>query len=226
MGENEQGGMLRVVTVIGLIAMIAAVVIFAITGLKGNMKSNTNTAVGSVSRITLPHKVDNPNVTFMPYPNGVANNGYWGDHLHLFPVVGDIPPNNWREVRMVVKSDKPFWTMGDISANSIENVGKTNDNDKAAAREMTIYEDGKKIYHDVGNAALVAKRYYKANQEYTLVFKYFNDKPYTFNEGNGVPRNQNWYSGLFTGSTDNGKYNFQILNFEAATYDDEYYVAD
>lgn len=36
MGENEQGGMLRVVTVVGLIAIIATVVIFAITGLKSH----------------------------------------------------------------------------------------------------------------------------------------------------------------------------------------------
>lgn len=226
MGENEQGGMLRTVVVVGLVALIAAVVIFAITGLKGNMQSNTDRGVGNVSRITLPYNVDNPNVTFMPYPNGVANNVYWGDHLHLFPIVGNIPPNNWREVHMVVKSDRPFWTLCDISTNSIGNVGETNDNDKLAAREMTIYEDGKKIYHDVGNAALVTKRYYKANQEYTLVFKYFNDKSYTFNEGKDVPRNINWYSGLFTGSTDNGKYNFQILSFEAATYDDKYNVSD
>ncbi len=36
MGENEQGGMLRTVVVIGLVALIAAVVIFAVTGLKSN----------------------------------------------------------------------------------------------------------------------------------------------------------------------------------------------
>ena len=45
MGENEQGGMLRTVTVIGLIAIIAAVVIFAVMGLNGNMKSSLKTSV-------------------------------------------------------------------------------------------------------------------------------------------------------------------------------------
>lgn len=40
MGENEQGGMLRTVVVVGLVALIAAVVIFVVTGLK-NTTSNT-----------------------------------------------------------------------------------------------------------------------------------------------------------------------------------------
>lgn len=44
MGENEQGGMLRTVVVIGLVALIAAVVIGVVVGLKNNMvKSQTNT---------------------------------------------------------------------------------------------------------------------------------------------------------------------------------------
>lgn len=49
MGENEQGGMLRTVVVVGIVAIIAAVVIFAVTGLKNNMTKNTNVAVGTAS---------------------------------------------------------------------------------------------------------------------------------------------------------------------------------
>ena len=45
MGENEQGGMLRTVVAIGIIAMIAAFVIFAVIGLNGNMKSSLKTSV-------------------------------------------------------------------------------------------------------------------------------------------------------------------------------------
>lgn len=41
MGENEQGGMLRTVTVIGLIAIIAMVVIMAVVGMKGSLRTNT-----------------------------------------------------------------------------------------------------------------------------------------------------------------------------------------
>ena len=50
MGENEQGGMLRVVVVIGLIAIIAAVVIFAVTGLKGTSTAQREAAVSNVTR--------------------------------------------------------------------------------------------------------------------------------------------------------------------------------
>lgn len=50
MGENEQGGMLRTVVVVGLVALIAAVVIFGITGLKASMNKNSDTAVHKVER--------------------------------------------------------------------------------------------------------------------------------------------------------------------------------
>lgn len=41
MGENEQGGMLRVVVVLGLIAIIAAVVIFGVISMKAPMRNST-----------------------------------------------------------------------------------------------------------------------------------------------------------------------------------------
>ena len=45
MGENEQGGMLRTVVVIGLVALIAAVITMGVVGLKASMNKNTATAV-------------------------------------------------------------------------------------------------------------------------------------------------------------------------------------
>lgn len=45
MGENEQGGMLRVVVVLGLIAIVATVVIFAVTGLKNTSKTSIKDTV-------------------------------------------------------------------------------------------------------------------------------------------------------------------------------------
>lgn len=41
MGENEQGGMLRTVVVIGLIAIIAIVMIVGVVGLKSSLRTNT-----------------------------------------------------------------------------------------------------------------------------------------------------------------------------------------
>ena len=56
MGENEQGGMLRVVVVVGLVALIAAVVIFAVIKLKGTMTSTTDSASAGVSKAITDNK--------------------------------------------------------------------------------------------------------------------------------------------------------------------------
>lgn len=49
MGENEQGGMLRVVVVVGLVALIAAVVTALVITLKNKMKSTATGASNDVS---------------------------------------------------------------------------------------------------------------------------------------------------------------------------------
>ena len=54
MGENEQGGMLRVVVVVGLVAIIAATVIFAVTGLKNTLFAQQNNAVAKTELIASP----------------------------------------------------------------------------------------------------------------------------------------------------------------------------
>lgn len=56
MGENEQGGMLRIVVVVGLIAIIAAVVIFAVTGLKNNATAQREDTVHKVERAQMTGK--------------------------------------------------------------------------------------------------------------------------------------------------------------------------
>ena len=50
MGENEQGGMLRTVVVVGLVAMIALIVTSAVVGLKGSMLSGTRNATDSIQK--------------------------------------------------------------------------------------------------------------------------------------------------------------------------------
>lgn len=45
MGENEQGGMLRNVVILGLISLIAAVAVALVVGLKGNMKNTAQDAM-------------------------------------------------------------------------------------------------------------------------------------------------------------------------------------
>lgn len=53
MGENEQGGMLRTVIVVGLVALIAVVVTMGVVGMKASMTKNSNTAVHNVERAQL-----------------------------------------------------------------------------------------------------------------------------------------------------------------------------
>lgn len=50
MGENEQGGMLRTVIVVGLVALIAAVITMGVVGLKASMTKNTDRAVDVVAK--------------------------------------------------------------------------------------------------------------------------------------------------------------------------------
>lgn len=49
MAENEQGGMLRVVIVVGLVALIAIVVFAAVKTLLGKMKKTTDDTNTSVN---------------------------------------------------------------------------------------------------------------------------------------------------------------------------------
>lgn len=48
MGEKEQGGMLRNVVVVGLVAIIAIVMIFAVTGLKDSASDARNSGVTAI----------------------------------------------------------------------------------------------------------------------------------------------------------------------------------
>lgn len=50
MGENEQGGMLRTVVVVGIVAMVALIVTLGVVGLKNNMTKNTDRAVSAVAK--------------------------------------------------------------------------------------------------------------------------------------------------------------------------------
>lgn len=45
MGENEQGGMLRTVVVVGLVALIAAVITMGVVGMKASMLKNTDNGI-------------------------------------------------------------------------------------------------------------------------------------------------------------------------------------
>lgn len=62
MGENEQGGMLRVVVVVGLVALIAAVVTALVITLKNKMKATSTEATDDVSKAVDDAKKDSVSV--------------------------------------------------------------------------------------------------------------------------------------------------------------------
>ena len=58
MGENEQGGMLRTVVVVGLVALIAAVITMGVVGMKASMINNINEATPASMRMSLMTRSD------------------------------------------------------------------------------------------------------------------------------------------------------------------------
>ena len=58
MGENEQGGMLRTVVVVGIIAMVALIVTLGVVGLKSKMQSTQTTALQTVSKGVTQKDID------------------------------------------------------------------------------------------------------------------------------------------------------------------------
>lgn len=227
MGENEQGGMLRTVVVVGLVAMVALIITLGVVGLKNNMTKNTDTAVGTVVKTQLPYELANPNISYEEYTPG-ANS--WGDNVFLFPEVGDIPTNNWRDVKMVASSNKQLTISIDISDEFKTDKFVGNDNDDVTKRSIDIYlaEDGSLIKHMSG-AALATSSNVKftmaANTKYIFRVKYFNNSGKTFVESTEAFAGgyRGWqFTNVYT-SSDNGEaYKFDVESFEATTYDAKY----
>ena len=219
MGENEQGGMLRVVVVIGLIALIASVVIGSIVVTKANMMKNTDRAVGVVAKTTKPYGDFNPNVTYDNYtPNPSAGSGY-GDHEWYVPVVGDIPDNNWREYVITLTPNKDVWI--DFDVNNNPKVPIRNDHDDISKRTLMIYQDNKLLSTKMG-ASLIDRNNLKANTKYVLVVKFFNNSGMTLVDQKYSAALWANLSALHSGTADGSAYNLNIELVEAATYDDNY----
>jgi len=227
MGENEQGGMLRTVIVIGIIAMVALIITLGVVGLKNNMSKNTDSAVGTVVKTQLPYELANPNISYQEY-TPAANS--WGDNVFLFPVVGDIPTNNWRDVKMVASTNKQLTIAIDINNEFKTDKYVGNDNDDVTKRSIDIYlaEDGSLIKHMSG-AALATSSNVKftmaANTEYIFRIKYFNNSGKTFIESSDARLGgyRGWqFTNIYTSSTNGEAYKFNVESLEAATYDDKY----
>lgn len=227
MGENEQGGMLRTVVVIGLIAIIAIVITVGVVGLKSNMLKNTDSAVGAVVTTKLPYEVKNPNISYEKYTPGTSS---WGDHGFMVPAVGDIPTGNWRDVKMVASSEKKITVVFDINNEFKSDKYVGNDNDDVPKRSVDVYSaaDGSLIKHMPDTGMIMSSSSVRftmeANTKYIFRIKYFNNSDKTFIEmGQAVPGGDDGrFTHLNTSSTNGEAYKFNVESFEAATYEDKY----
>lgn len=227
MGENEQGGMLRTVVVVGIVAMVALIVTLGVVGLKNNMTKNTDRAVGAVVTTKLPYELKNPNISYQKYTPGTNS---WGDNGFSFPVVGDIPTGSWRDVKMVASSEKQITIAFDINNAFKSDKYVGNDNDDVSKRSIDVYSaaDGSLIKHMAGAGMATssnAKFIMNANTKYIFRIKYFNNSGKTFVESsNALPDGYRGmqFTSVFTSSTNGEAYKFNVESFEAATYEDKY----
>lgn len=219
MGENEQGGMLRTVVVIGLVALIAAVVIFAITGLKGNMRKNTDSAVGTIVTTKKPYSVVNPDVSYENYVPNPSNFSGYGDHPWYLPIIGDVPTGSWREVGITLRPSKNIWVDFDVNTNK-KDVELVRDYDDVSKRDLKIYKDGNLVAHSTGND-LKNRINLSADTTYDMVIKYYNNSGFTFVDQHYKYEWANLCA-LHSGTSDGSGYNLNVTSVEAATYEDKY----
>lgn len=208
MGENEQGGMLRVVAVLGLIAIIEAVVIFAVTGLKGNMHKNSDTAIYNVQKAGKPYQfnANNDNVSFDSYQVGRLK--WWNGTFYRLPAMGDVPPDYWREVHVTLRADQISEVSFDINNYDLDvprsASGEINDCDVLSERSIQIY-DGSRV---------ISSNTLQANHDYTIVAKWHNGTSRTLYEG----RNESDRSAIVVGTPDGSAGSFTVTSVEGATY--------
>ena len=223
MGENEQGGMLRTVVVIGLIAMIAVVVIFGITGLKSNMSKNSDTAVGAVVRTTKAVSTDASFFTsFSPDTSG------WQGPRYRLPYVGDIPANNWRDVKMdLVANTVPVSVSVDINdyLDPVHVDGNVNDFDSRRKVVVTDIATNTSIYLQGGTSSTTnaSSATLTPGRTYSLEIQYFNGTSGTIYDAQDVNSRTSVVFWVNT-SVSTSPVDVSVKNIEAATYDNKYYV--
>ena len=144
MGENEQGGMLRTVVVIGLIALIAAVIIGGVVAVKASMIDHQTTALQSISKANSQKDIDfkligdNGQLTSLTSKTDLVNSAY------LTKVVSG---NN-------TKGDTNYLTRPFDATNT------------QAGIQMELYFEGSKIGYIYGNSSA---DYYELSIDYKVV---------------------------------------------------------
>lgn len=208
MGENEQGGMLRTVVVVGLVALIAAVITLGVIGLKSNMTKNTDNAVGTVVTTKKPYY--SKDINFKDY---TPQKWAWDGPRYRLPYIGDVPPNNWRDIMIKLTVHDNDVMMGYDVNNYVANSG-TNDND-----------DSSKRFFEIRNAAtneVVVKNAtgkIKAGSTYIVTLRYFNNKDEVLRDSKD---SESRTALTMTATDSDSPISVKVDSVEAATYDDKY----
>lgn len=210
MGENEQGGMLRTVVVIGIIAMITLIIILGVVSLKNSMTKNTATAVYNVDKVPKPYPfANNGDIQFDKY----SMTG-WNGPQYDIPVYENIKPGYWRELHATIAPETDVTMQVDVNAYDLDNPAQHSDNDadEAGQREIKMYENGT-LVQDMGWG--ITKANLKAGHTYQLLVKYHNNLPRTIYDipGPGVPPTR-----FIIGTPDGSAGKVKVTNLEAATY--------
>lgn len=209
MGENEQGGMLRTVVVIGLVALIAAVITMGVVGMKASMTKNTATAVYNVDKTPKPYPFENDgNIQFNKHK--VTD---WNGPYYDIPVTENIKPGYWRELHATITPGTDVTMQVDINSYDLDNPNSQsgNDADNSSQREVKMYEN-ETLVQNMGWG--YTKANLKAGHTYQLLVKYHNTSPrtiYDVKPGEMPTR-------FIIGSPDGSAGKVKVTDLEAATY--------
>ena len=213
MGENEQGGMLRNVVIVGLVALIAAVVIFGITGLKASMNKNTSTAVYNVDKVLKPYQFpNNGDIQFGKYQ--VRD---WNGLYYDIPVTENIQPGYWREIHATFAPETDITVQVDINAFDLDNPNPKpgSDADDVGKREVKMFENGN-LVQDMGWG--YTKANLQAGHTYQLLVKYHNSSPRTIYDDTSKQRTGSNLTHIYIGTPDGSAGKVKVTDLEAATY--------
>lgn len=221
MGEKEQGGMLRNVVILGLIALIASVVTLLVVNLTTHMKTTTHHATNALAKVPKPYVFAKNNVTFDSY---TANAG-WNGQFYRLPQVGPIPSHNWREIHFDVTPDQDFTGVVDLNVFIPEGQGDATTapyvhspdwNDAYSNVDAKIIDvtTGKTVPLSASHGTGAAL---KAGHTYTYSIRYYNDHAFELLDHTPGRNDQTSFV-----SQSNGKaVTYHIDDFEAATYEDD-----
>ena len=214
MGENEQGGMLRTVVVIGIVAMVALIITLGVVGLKNNMTKNTATAVYNIEKTPKPYPFENDgNIQFNKYQVT-----YWNGLNYYVPVYDNIQPGYWRELHATIAPETDATMQIDINAYDLDNPDRqseNNDADEVSKREIKMYENGTLVQNmDLGGTMANLK----AGHVYQLLVKYHNDSLRTIYDSDTKQRTGSHSTRFVIGTPDGSPGKVKITDLEAATY--------